>query len=91
MIRATKGKSRSTNHWKGGWMVGRGPKRLALRWFAVSRKAFFLEFFFEGFFFRFFSMLSRFGEGFGAQNGGQNRVLEGFFVMFFSNAFRHRF
>ena len=34
MIRATKGTSmdgwRSTNHWKGGWMVWLGPKRLVL-------------------------------------------------------------
>ena len=31
MIRATKGTSRSTNHWNGSWIVGRGPKRLAFR------------------------------------------------------------
>ena len=24
---------RSTNYWKGGWMVGRGPNKLDLRWF----------------------------------------------------------
>ena len=35
MIRATKGKSRSTTHWKGSWIVGLGPKGLAFRWFAV--------------------------------------------------------
>ena len=31
MIRATKGMSRSTNHWKGSWIVGRGLKALALQ------------------------------------------------------------
>ena len=77
MIRATRGKSmdgwmdgwRSTNHWKGGWMVQRGPKRLALLWFpglvGDSRSLFFSTYFREGFwsvFFDFWCNFGRFGE-----------------------------
>ena len=39
----------------------------------------------------FFSMLGRFREVFGGQNGIQNRFLGGFFPMFFSSVFLHRF
>ena len=51
MIRATRGRSRSTNHWKGGWMVRLGPKRLDLRWVVPGPMALFYEFFFGRVFF----------------------------------------
>ena len=91
MIRATRGRSRSTNHWKGDWMVRGVPKRLDLRWFAVICMALFFELFSKAFFFRFFSMLGRFWEVLGGQSRGQNRFLGCFFSMFFSIAFWHRF
>ena len=91
MIRATKGKSRSTNHWKGGWMVRRGPKRLEYFRGPVRCMARFFEVFFEGVFFGFFSMLGRFWKVLGGQNGGQNRFFGGFFSMFFWKVFWYRF
>ena len=36
MIRATRGRSRSINHWNGNWIVRRESKRLGLRWFPPS-------------------------------------------------------
>ena len=82
---------RSTNHWKGGWMVRQGPKMLGFRWAAQGAWSLIFTLFLEGVFFRFFSILGRFWEGLGGQNGGQNRVLGGLLSMFFLNAFRHRF
>ena len=58
---------------------------------AMICMALFSKHFLEHVFFRFFSMLGRFWEVLGAQNGSQNRFLGGFFSMFFSSAFRHRF
>ena len=54
LIRAIKGKSRSTSHWKGGWMVRRGPKRLAFRCVNLISGSCCFLLFFESVFFRFF-------------------------------------
>ena len=43
---------RSTNHWKGGWMVRLGPKRLGFRWAAQGAWSLIFTLFFEGVFFR---------------------------------------
>ena len=47
LIRATKRKSRSTNHWKDSWIVSRGLKMLDLRWvpgvLGVKKNDFFLK------------------------------------------------
>ena len=72
-------------------MVRLGPKRLDVFWFPVRCKPVFLELFSGRNFFRLFSMLGRFWEVWGGQNGGQNRFLGRFFLMFFSIAFWHRF
>ena len=65
MIRATKGTSRSTNHWKGSWMVRRGPKRLDLRWGpdlgGGLRRLVFFNSFSRGLLERFFLFLVHFG------------------------------
>ena len=57
---------RSTNHWKGSWMVRRHPKKLGVRWGALCCVAFFCDFFLEGdflsFFFGFWCDLGRFWE-----------------------------
>ena len=48
---------RNTNYWKGGWMVGRVPKRLGSRWFAalggVLHSSYFSSFFLNAIFFDF--------------------------------------
>ena len=47
MMRATKGKPRSTNHWIDSWIVSRGLKMLGLRWvppvLGVKKNDFFLR------------------------------------------------
>ena len=55
-----------------------------------SHGLFFYQFF-EGHFFRLFSVWGRFWEGFGGQNGARNRILGGFFALFFSSTFGNRF
>ena len=47
MIRATRGRSRSTNHWNDSWIVRQGPKRLGFRWFAMWCEALFCKVFFR--------------------------------------------
>ena len=75
--------------WSGG--VPKGLTCGKLRCGAVSSEALFLKLFFDADFFRFFAIFGGFWEVLGGQNGGKNRVLGGFFSMFFSSAFRHRF
>ena len=65
MIRATKGTSRSTNHWKGSWMVRQGPKKLGLRWGWLRCIAGFYKFLWEGIFFRFYRDFDAIWGGFG--------------------------
>ena len=91
MIRATMGTSRSTNHWKGSWMVRRDPKKLDLRWVAVISMALLNELFFEGNFFHYFSVFVGFWEVLGSQLGGENRFLRNFFRSFFRGQCWHRF
>ena len=73
-----------------GWSGG-VPKGLISGWVPAlvgdSRRPLFFNSFLRGF----FSMLNRFLEVLGGQNGSQNRILGGFFAMFFSSAFWHRF
>ena len=83
MIRATKGKSRSTNHWKGNWMVRLGPKRLALRWGHLGCIALFNDFFLGGFFGANFCNLVPFWRILGSPNGGKNWILKGVLRCFF--------
>ena len=74
---------RSTNHWKGSWMVRLGPKRLGLRcgWFICI--ALFYEFFLGGFFFTIFGNLMPFWRVLGGPNGNENQILRGFLRCFF--------
>ena len=65
MIRATRSRSRSTNHWKGGWMVRLGPKRLALRLGVPRSMESDFHSFFRRLFFSFFFDLGSILEGFG--------------------------
>ena len=73
IIRASKETSRSTNHWKGGWMVWRGPKRLALRWgpdlVGEFRRLVFFNLFSRGLLERFFDFWCNFGRFGEAQMG----------------------
>ena len=94
MIRATRGRSRSTNHWKGSWIVYWDPKSLDLRWGAAScgdlHDSFFKTFFGTRFFPIFFDVGSILG-GFGSPKWKPKSIFGMFFSMFFSSAFRHRF
>ena len=83
MIRATKGTSRSTNHWKGSWMVRRGPKKLDFRWGHLISIAFFNDFFLEWFFWAIFCDSVPFWRVLGGPNGNKNRILRGFLRCFF--------
>ena len=91
MIRATKGKSRSTNHCKDGWMGLRVTKGLTFGFGAAPGLVAHSLFFEDVFTGAFFSIFCDVGSILGRRNGGQNRFLGGFFAMLFSNAFWHRF
>ena len=61
MIRATRSRSRSTNHWNGSWIERRGSKMLDFRWFPVPCRALLRSIFSRAFSERFSVLLGGFG------------------------------
>ena len=78
---------RSTNHWKGSWMVRLGPKKLDFRCAAQVAWLCFTSFFFGGFFFHDFGQFDAVLKGFGRPKWESKSNFERFFAMFFSSTF----
>ena len=82
---------RSTNHWKGSWMVRQGPKKLDFRWGQLRSIALFYVCFLRGFFLVDFWHFGAVLKGFGRPKWEPKSNLETFFAMFFSSTFGNRF
>ena len=85
---------RSTNHWKGSWMVRRGPKKLDLRWGPGSGVWFpqpVFRSFFGRCFFLIFADLDQILGGFERPRWKPKSIFGRIFSMFFLNMFGNRF
>ena len=82
LIGATVGKSRSTNHWKDGWMVRRGLKMLEFRRVDLNCGSCFRAFFWTRFFSIFFDVGSIFGR-FGRPKWKPKSIFGSFVSVFF--------